>query len=1028
MAEQNPIKYSDLISPDDSISKLIGELENLQQTYVDMTNAIKAQASSVAASLKTVSGATVQGQQTMRNAASEADRLAKAERDLAFARSETAKKIQELKMAQQEENRMTKLQIILNNTAEGSYAHLSAQYSLNKIALNKMTAAERENVPEAKKLEEETRAIYEEMKRLQEATGKYSLNVGNYANSITSAIGVDQKWLKGMQDIASLTEGGLTQGIKTAGAAVTTFGKSLLALLANPIVLTIAAITAAFMALAKGISTSEENTNALSRIMAPFKRVLEGVLNVIQNIATGVLKVVEGFENLAMGASRLMERLPLVGSAFKKVNDELQKSIDLERERQQLQKDGRKLTKEDAKMQYEVAVLRRKAQETDDPKERAAYLSKAVAKERQMSDNRVSYIKRELAVLKEKARQSQNDSALNDEIARKEAELWNARTQAETRSLRMVRQIATANKQMNAGSGGKSTGGGRSEVDLAKQQLEETRKLEDARIALIDDANMRERMTILASYDRKIEDLKGSEQYIRDMTVLLEQQKQQKLAELLEKEAQQQREAEKKDLDARLKATDDMMKKREQAIREGEQAIARQYELETSYADLEQNENKKTDMRLKAEKKRLEALLDLYQKDGKILTDAEVQTIKNSIAAVDQEIEKNTKGRDLYDILGFEFNDEQKQALSDAFSFAIDQVNAYMDAVVRAAERKVEIANGEVENAKRVLDAELEARSKGYASNVAEAQKELEMAKKNQQKALQEQRRAQKAQQDIDTAVQTSSLITATANIWKSFSGTGPWGIAAAIAAIATMWGSFTAAKIKAAQVTKSSEEEYGEGTVELLQGGSHQSGRDVDLGTKPDGTRRRAEGGEFFAVINKRNSRKYRREIPKVINSLNDGTFAQKYTTEKVDGKNRVIISKIDEVTNRHHVYNEENILNRNLFDNEHTTNYREDFRSHGISKHQHERNIREKDITKLITLHPEFIVAKGGGVEVEKYQRAYDDGGMSVNVQGHTPDLRGLSEDVRQIREQGERSSSFDANGNEIVQYKNLRRLIRQ
>lgn len=938
MAEQNPIKYSDLISPDDSISKLIGELENLQQTYVDMTNAIKAQASSVAASLKTVSGATVQGQQTMRNAASEADKLAKAERDLAFARSETAKKIQELKMAQQEENRMTKLQIILNNTAEGSYAHLSAQYSLNKIALNKMTAAERENVPEAKKLEEETRAIYEEMKRLQEATGKYSLNVGNYANSITSAIGVDQKWLKGMQDIASLTEGGLTQGLKTAGAAVTTFGKSLLALLANPIVLTIAAITAAFMALAKGISTSEENTNALSRIMAPFKRVLEGVLNVIQNIATGVLKVVEGFENLAMGASRLMERLPLVGSAFKKVNDELQKSIDLERERQQLQKDGRKLTKEEAKMQYEVAVLRRKAQETDDPKERAAYLSKAVAKERQMSDNRVSYIKRELAVLKEKARQSQNDSAMNDEIARKEAELWNARTQAETRSLRMVRQIATANKQMNAGSGGKtSAGGGKSEVDLAKQQLEETRKLEDARIALIDDANMRERMTILASYDRKIEDLKGSEQYIRDMTVLLEQQKQQKLAELLEKEAQQQREAEKKDLDARLKATDDMMKKREQAIRDGEQAIARQYELETSYADLEQNENKKTDMRLKAERKRLEALLDLYQKDGKILTDAEVQTIKNSIAAVDQEIEKNTKGRDLYDILGFEFNDEQKQALSDAFSFAIDQVNAYMDAVVQAAERKVEIANGEVENAKRVLDAELEARSKGYASNVAEAQKELEMAKKNQQKALQEQRRAQKAQQAIDTAVQASSLITATANIWKSFSGTGPWGIAAAIAAIATMWGSFTAAKIKAAQVTKSSEEEYGEGTVELLQGGSHQSGRDVDLGTKPDGTRRRAEGGEFFAVINKRNSRRFRNVIPDVVNSLNDGTFAQ-------------------------------------------------------------------------------------------KYQRAYDDGGLSVNVEGNAPDLRSLSDDVRMIREQGERSSSFDANGNEIVQYKNLRRLIRQ
>jgi hypothetical protein len=65
---------------------------------------------------------------------------------------------------------------------------------------------------------------------------------------------------------------------------------------------------------------------------------------------------------------------------------------------------------------------------------------------------------------------------------------------------------------------------------------------------------------------------------------------------------------------------------------------------------------------------------------------------------------------------------------------------------------------------------------------------------------------------------------------------------------------------------------------VELLQGGSHQSGNDVDLGRKKDGTRRRAEGGEFFAVINKRNSRRYRHVIPDVIHALNDGTFENKY------------------------------------------------------------------------------------------------------------------------------------------------------
>ena len=159
------------------------------------------------------------------------------------------------------------------------------------------------------------------------------------------------------------------------------------------------------------------------------------------------------------------------------------------------------------------------------------------------------------------------------------------------------------------------------------------------------------------------------------------------------------------------------------------------------------------------------------------------------------------------------------------------------------------------------------------------ARKELETAKKNQQKAIEQQKRAQRAQIALDTASQASSLITAAAGIWAQLKF--PW----AIPAIAIMFASFAAAKIKAMQAVNSSSEEYGEGTVELLEGGSHQSGHDIDLGTKSDGTKRRAEGGEFFAVINKRNSRKYRREIPAVIGALNDGAFEEKYLNAYAGG-----------------------------------------------------------------------------------------------------------------------------------------------
>ena len=302
--------------------------------------------------------------------------------------------------------------------------------------------------------------------------------------------------------------------------------------------------------------------------------------------------------------------------------------------------------------------------------------------------------------------------------------------------------------------------------------------------------------------------------------------------------------------------------------------------LEASEFDLIRNsEERKTRFRLAQEKARLQKILELNKAAGVKMTDAEVKTIENTIAKIDQEIEKSKgdeRGNDIYGLFGLNLDDDQKEAISTSVSFAIEQLNNFLDAKVQAADAAVSAADKEVDASQRRLDAELEARANGYANNVAMAQKELDVAKKNQEKALKEQQKAQKAQAAIQTIQQIGNLVTASALIWSQL------GFPFAIPAIAIMWGSFAAAKIKAAQLSKSANaggsESYGDGTVELLAGGSHQSGDDVDLGTKPDGTRRRAEGGEFFAVINKRNSRRFRRLIPDVINSLNRGTFPQKY------------------------------------------------------------------------------------------------------------------------------------------------------
>ena len=53
MNEQpNPIKYSDLVKPDTSISDLIKQLEELQKVYADTAKKLKDEAAAVAASIR----------------------------------------------------------------------------------------------------------------------------------------------------------------------------------------------------------------------------------------------------------------------------------------------------------------------------------------------------------------------------------------------------------------------------------------------------------------------------------------------------------------------------------------------------------------------------------------------------------------------------------------------------------------------------------------------------------------------------------------------------------------------------------------------------------------------------------------------------------------------------------------------------------------------------------------------------------------------------------------------------------------
>jgi hypothetical protein len=308
---------------------------------------------------------------------------------------------------------------------------------------------------------------------------------------------------------------------------------------------------------------------------------------------------------------------------------------------------------------------------------------------------------------------------------------------------------------------------------------------------------------------------------------------------------------------------------------------------EAIFNEVKRSETEITRFKLEQEKARWQEQIRLAESGGLDWSQAQIDAAKSTVKGIDRELSeldnfimnigKKGLGGTLLEKLGF--SDDQIDALKDAVNIVIEQLQSIMDAEVELAEQAVEAAEARVEAAQKAYDAEVEARNNGYANNVATAKKELEQEKKNQQEKQKMLQAAQKRQEAMNTVTQASSLVTASANLWSSFSSIPIVGPALALAAIATMWASFAVAKVKAKQVTAGQSDEYGEGGLEFLEGGSHASGDDIDLGVKNKKKRRmRAEGGEALAIISKKRTRKYKKILPDVINSLNKGTFEDKY------------------------------------------------------------------------------------------------------------------------------------------------------
>lgn len=922
------------------------------------------------------------------------DPLAQAQEKLAYAQSEENQQLKLYSTQIREANQIAQLQATIANSAEGSYNRLSAQYALNKIRLNQMSAAEREAADSGKKLETETNAIYQQMIKLQEATGNYRLSVGHY-----------QKTWDGL----GISISQVVRELPAAAVSLNTF----------------------FLGISNNIPMVVDEINRLRKqnelLAAEGKEQISVTKSVVKSLFSWNTALVVLLTVFSMYGKEIITWIDktLVGrDAAKSFEDALE---DLNSEL------GKGST---GAYGQQIAVLRRLSEnwrdlgdnvkaQTQWIKDNEKEFGKLGITIDNINDANNAFVENTESVVAAYKARAKAEAALNI-VSQQYQKLLAAENKAETEK---VREYGFFDKTMNYF---KALWGGISGPDsdlslgtrLKKQRqrnveslqkdadalekevesyfnvwkfyedqadalfkeigLEESHKkdkrgrtprdaddrlnnlalaaekaYQKSRTEIERDENKKRRAEAFASFNQEIADL--NDKYSRIQKILngqnekykkltesqketatkalddienaiknkqkgltlsldllnidVEIQKAEQLLELLELEGEVSKKGSYEELSNSLKRLDverqiALLKNAQlpEAKRQPTSAINASFDKqkaitvgsfnmssfdeqqaldEAVFNEVKRSETEITRFKLEQEKARWQEQIRLAEAGGLDWSQAQIDAAKATVKGIDRElselddfiknISKKGLGDTLLEKLGFD--DDQIDALKDAVNIVIEQLQSIMDAEVELAEQAVEAAEARVEAAQKAYDAEVEARNNGYANNVATAKKELEQEKKNQQEKQKMLQAAQKRQEAMNTVTQASSLVTASANLWSSFSSIPIVGPALALAAIATMWTSFAVAKIKAKQVTASQSDEYGEGGLEFLEGGSHASGDDIDLGVKNKKKRRmRAEGGEALAIISKKRTRKYKKILPDVINSLNKGTFEDKY------------------------------------------------------------------------------------------------------------------------------------------------------
>lgn len=933
-----PIKASDLYQDDGAIRKAIEELKALGDTLERTLKQIKKEAGATEATVKKLAGTSGENREEIKRTATEADKL-KARYDATKkAIEENDYALEQLKQAQSKLTAELRLEAKIRATQEGSYDNLSAQYSLLKLRLNGMSAAQREATEEGQALEKQAFDIYQQMKALQEATGKHTLSVGDYEKATRGLL----EQLKDVPGAAGQAAGGV-EGL----------GQQFKALLRNPVVLVIAAIVGALSALFAAFKQSETGAKLFARIGGTIQGVWSGLIGLVSSFAETVVKAFEdpvgamkGFwealkENIVNRFEALIDLTRSLGKVLSSLWNR-----DLEALRTAAGEAGTALvqlgTGLDAAQQSAFSDAIK--EQTENVQNLAkAFGDLAVRRREVEAQNRRLATQVEALMTEEELLASTRDDATKS---------FKEREDAGAKFFEAAKQRAKVEQQIARNTLSLLD----TELSLRRRNGENVAELEEQRLGAFQALSQAERdyLLLVREAQREQDQLKQdrlekdldilidgvdnaktiNERLIADETIAFEKRRAllEETRKLIDDSYAKQVETIQQFTGVAVDANDLINTLDAETLNNKIRALGLSEVIEGRLLEVIRERRTFVQDLAEAERDLAKAEIEAAEAAKKAAIEQRKADYDRALATLEQEQELQTAKMDLQEMGAAErakaelemekeklkqmlaLNEQYQQGLTDTQIETIETQIAVIDKKLAAAasetgdiydlfglslkdeqkaviadsfafakqqldgwmQKRVEAANQAVENSRTEVE---------QAQAALEAEMEYErngfaskvdFARKELEEAKKNQAKALEEQRKAQRAQQALAAIQQATNLVTASSKIlAELTFPFSLAAIALLWGSFAAAQAKAFQVTK-----YEKGGFEDLNyGGSHQSGNDISLGVDNRGRERRVERGEGLGIFNRKAMQKYGSVIPDIVKAINQGVLENRYT-----------------------------------------------------------------------------------------------------------------------------------------------------